>query len=458
MKLNKMHMHKSIIVENIISSVAFIFIFLFVFLFEQIKDIKIILNSVSSYLSLNIVLITIMLFFLMLLIVALFSYLMWRKTFIYIDDNFNLESGRIFKTHIKIKLNDIASIGTKKNLLQRILHTSQIKIELNAGGNDTINKKIVLSDENVKMIEDIIFNKEIKKEIIENNSLVSYTSEDIFRHLILDANFTSLIIGLIVLIPTLYYLTNESTLIVVLVLIIMGISFVWDFVKRYFDYHNFKLWGEEDKIKLSYGFFVNYKYEIPKEKISAIIISQSLQARLCHKYLLKIVNAGIGNEEGEKTILCLYSTKKEINKILKELLPDFILNDKKIKQPREALITYLINKVPLLFIVAIICMFLPKWLLVIDLFLIIWSFIQYKTKYLQIGETLVTSSSGFFQKESITIKYSKVTLMEIKDTLIGKLYNLKFIKLYMIGSLSSAVTVAGYFDTKTEKKILNNYH
>lgn len=457
MKINKMHMHKTIILENIISSLTLIFVFTFALFFEQITELENILNEVKEYMSITIILLFIVCFIIITLICFIVSYLIWRNTYIYIDDNFHLESGKIFKKHIKIHLNDIATISTKKNILERIFRTSHIKLELNAGGNDTINRKIVLLDSDVELIQNIVFNKENIEEK-EITSLVSYSPEQIFKHLFFSANFISLIIGIIFLIPALYYLIDESVFIITVVLIIMGITFIWDSAKKYFDYHNFKLWHEDDKIKISYGLFVNYKYEIPKNKINAVIISQSLQARLCDKYVIKIVNAGVGNEEGEKTILCLYSEKKEIDRILKEILPDFINKERKVKQPSNSLITYLINKVPLMFIVAIICMFLPKWLLIIDLLFVIWSIIQYKTKTLEIGDNLITSTSGFFEKESVTIKYSKITLIEIKDTLIGKLYNLKYIKFNMIGSLYPEVVVAGYFNQKTENKILNNYY
>jgi len=457
MKLDKIHMHKSIILENVISSLAFILVLVLAFSFEQVAQEPNVWDAIKEYMSINTVLMALLLLVVLILAVAFISFLIWRKTFIYIDDSFHFESGRIFKKHIKVHLNDIATISTKKNILERIFHTSHIKLELNAGGNDTINRKIVLSDSDVELIQNIVFHKENIEEK-EITSLVSYSPEQIFKHLFFSANFTSLIIGIIFLIPALYYLIDESVFIITVVLIIMGITFIWDSAKKYFDYHNFKLWHEDDKIKVSYGLFVNYKYEIPKNKINAVIVSQSLQARLCDKYVIKIVNAGVGNEEGEKTILCLYSDKKEIDRILKEILPDFINKERKVKQPNNSLITYLINKVPLMFIVAIVCMFLPKWLLIIDLLFVIWSIIQYKTRTLEIGDNLITSTSGFFEKESVTIKYSKITLIEIKDTLIGKLYNLKYIKFNMIGSLYPEVVVAGYFNQKTENKILNNYY
>jgi len=256
--------------------------------------------------------------------------------------------------------------------------------------------------------------------------------------------------------PFLFF--NFKSLIVIVVFFFAAIvPIVWSIIKRYFDYHNFKLWFEDNKIKVSYGLFVNYKYEIPKNKINAVVISQTLQARLCNKYIISLINAGVGNEEGEQAIICLYSDKKQIDFLMKELLPDFINDNRVTLQANKSLGTYLINKVPLMFVMAIICMWFSKWLLLVNLLFIIWAFIQYKTKNIKIGDELITVTNGFFVRNSSTIKYKKVTKIDFVDTIIGKLYNIKYLRINTVGAMQTATFNAGYYSVKNENKIVKLY-
>ena len=460
MLMNKTHMHPSIIVESVFTWFWASIVLVFATIIKEIDEANNLMALAKDFLSFKIVLLIIIGVLLFLLIIAFISYLIWRRTYIYIDDNFNYVSGRLFKKHIKINLNDIATIIVRKNLIERLFHTSRIKLELNAGGDDTIARKMVFKDEVVDQIKSLVFKKEeIKPEEIE--SLVHYNSADITKHLLLSTNILSMIIIILFLGFTFYFATydfNFKSLIVIVVFFFAAIvPIVWSIIKRYFDYHNFKLWFEDNKIKVSYGLFVNYKYEIPKNKINAVVISQTLQARLCNKYVISLINAGVGNEEGEQAIICLYSDKKQIDFLMKELLPDFINDNKVTLQANKSLGTYLINKVPLMFVMAIICMWFSKWLLLVNLLFIIWAFIQYKTKNIKIGDELITVTNGFFVRNSSTIKYKKVTKIDFVDTIIGKLYNIKYLRINTVGAMQTATFNAGYYSVKNENKIVKLY-
>lgn len=460
MLMNKTHMHPSIIVESVFTWFWASIVLVFATIIKEIDEANNLMALAKDFLSFKIVLLIIIGVLLFLLIIAFISYLIWRRTYIYIDDNFNYVSGRLFKKHIKINLNDIATIIVRKNLIERLFHTSRIKLELNAGGDDTIARKMVFKDEVVDQIKSLVFKKEeIKPEEIE--SLVHYNSADITKHLLLSTNILSMIIIILFLGFTFYFATydfNFKSLIVIVVFFFAAIvPIVWSIIKRYFDYHNFKLWFEDNKIKVSYGLFVNYKYEIPKNKINAVVISQTLQARLCNKYIISLINAGVGNEEGEQAIICLYSDKKQIDFLMKELLPDFINDNRVTLQANKSLGTYLINKVPLMFVMAIICMWFSKWLLLVNLLFIIWAFIQYKTKNIKIGDELITVTNGFFVRNSSTIKYKKVTKIDFIDTIIGKLYNIKYLRINTVGAMQTATFNAGYYSVKNENKIVKLY-
>ena len=81
------------------------------------------------------------------------------------------------------------------------------------------------------------------------------------------------------------------------------------------------------------------EYTIPVDKIQALVIRQSLVARIFHRYKAEIINIGMGDEEEEKnSFLVLYGTEKQLKEQISLLLPEFLdtVEQKVDRMPKSA--------------------------------------------------------------------------------------------------------------------------
>ena len=52
----------------------------------------------------------------------------------------------------------------------------------------------------------------------------------------------------------------------------------------------------DDKLYIKYGIIKQVDYYIPVERINSLIIKQTFIARVFHKYMVEIINIGMGDE------------------------------------------------------------------------------------------------------------------------------------------------------------------
>ena len=101
-------------------------------------------------------------------------------------------------------------------------------------------------------------------------------------------------------------------------------SALWDTVKDFIQYYDFRARREKDKIYIRYGFFKKVGYTIPVDKIQALKIHQTWFARIAGRYMVEVVNVGMNDEAGQKAFLVLYSKKEQLKETLHTLLPEFV--------------------------------------------------------------------------------------------------------------------------------------
>ena len=106
--------------------------------------------------------------------------------------------------------------------------------------------------------------------------------------------------------------------------VLIVVSALWDTVKDFVRYYDFRAKRRGDKIYIRYGFFKKVEYTVPVNKIQALKLRQSFVARLGKRYMAEIVNVGMGDDSEEKnSFLILYSTEAKLKEKLAVLLPSF---------------------------------------------------------------------------------------------------------------------------------------
>ena len=105
---------------------------------------------------------------------------------------------------------------------------------------------------------------------------------------------------------------------------LIALSSLWDTVKDFVRYYDFRAKRRDDKIHIQYGFFKKVEYTIPVDKIQALKIRQSMVARIGRRYMAEIINVGMGDDQEEKnSFLILYCAEDELRRQLRLLLPEY---------------------------------------------------------------------------------------------------------------------------------------
>ena len=460
----KTRMHPSIILENIISSIWIIIAAGLYLLFNMFDDIDSKALGELAELATSVpfmgILIGIGVFIILLIIFTIYFFFRWYNTFVYLnEDSFNIESGRLFKKHTTMHLKDIAAVNIKQNILEKLLNTSNMKIVLNTNDENNFKGKLLFKTEKAKEIRNQILKKDQKEETFE--SLIDFQLADIVKHIFFSTNVLSLMVLLAVYVPIIYMFVidfnTKNLIMAIIITVIFVFSIVWAIGKTFLNYYNFKLNREGDTIKITHGLLTTYKYELPIKKINAVMIKRTLQARIFGYYLVEVVNAGMNENEQEKTIITLYIKQNKLNFIFNKIIPEYQANLGLIKQPKKSLITYSISKI-IWVILAIALIPITSYLsllLIPFLVLIVWY--QYKTKKIGINDDFLIFESGFFENSVAIIKLTKIELVSFQKGVFAHLTKLWSVTINIVGNLTNNSFRSGYFNKEVMKQIENVY-
>lgn len=486
MNNNKFRNHISIVIENIGGSFIFIMTLLFGNLINNIKDIDI--SNINYKAHLNEILISFLVLFIICIIFIAYQVIIWYKTFICIDNNsIVIEKNTMNKKKNVIGINNISNVNTEQNLFEMIIGTCKVKLDTNTLSTaDKTDLKIVLKKDKAEEFSNYILsliNKDnIKKEeaidINKDRYDIIASNKDLIKNGLYSINLISIIILIVSFIITVNTSINnlinkdigKSILDIILNSIIsfgVFVSAFWGLLKGFIKYYNFSIKRRDDKLYLRYGLLKKVKYTIPVDKINGIKINQTLIARLKKRYIVEIINIGIGDEKGEpQSTILLYSDKEKIKKDLELILPEFSrcidLNIE--KQPKKV---WYVWSFPFIVYLSVACLYLIfihdfiNEILLISLFivlaiillLILSAFLNYKTDGIIVDDEYLGVSKGFFGRSFIFIKYYKVQYIDFIQNPIAHHLNIQKGKISILASTLNRFHTLPYFDIKYSDNI-----
>lgn len=494
MNKKKFRNHISIIIENIGGSFILIITLLFGNLINNINDLKEISN-INYEAHLKEILISFLVLFVICTIFIIYQIIIWYKTFIYIDNNsIVIEKNTINKKKNIIGINNISNVNTEQNLFEMIIGTCKVKLDTNSLS--TANKtdlKIIFkkdkAEEFSKYILSLINKDNIEKEeeieVKEDNYDIVALKSDIFKNGLYSINLISVIILIVSFIIIVYTTINnlknnyigQSVLNIILNSIIslsVFMSVFWSLLKGFIKYYDFSIKRKEDKLYLKYGLLKKVKYTIPVDKINGIKINQTLIARLKKRYIVEIINIGLGDEKGEaQSTILLYSKKEKIKENLEKILPEFsdCINFNVKKQPKKV---WFVWSFPFIIYTSVLCLYLifihdfineillmSLFIVVAILLLIILSaFLNYKTYGIAINDEFLGISKGFFGKSLTFIKYYNIQYIDFIQNPIARYFNIQKGKVSILASTLNRFHSLPYFDIKysdeIKEKLLKN--
>ena len=360
---SKRRNHLSIVIEKSFGG----FIALFLILVTQREDIIRIIKELQlrSMWYMVLVIFGVLLIF---GVVFLRNFLVWRKTYIWVENNtIIVERNTFFHKKNMYQMNHISNIDLDQDMFQQAIGTCTIKIDTNSSM--TANKtdiKIVFSMADAEAFKAYILGEETssiqEKEnedefavveteneespsAIQAKPLVRFTKFETLRNAMVNIHPMSIlvILGLIgaVLFIALEGRGNgqfgESWKRImggaVATLLAIGRTLYNNF-KRVTDTYDFQVNRDKNRIFIEQGLYNRSRKTIPIEKINAITVKQPFFARVFGVYQVELVNVGMGNDEEENSYLLLACKRDRLKEYMDDLLPEYKdLVEQELKRP-----------------------------------------------------------------------------------------------------------------------------
>lgn len=295
----------------------------------------------------------------------------WLTTTYKIDEvAFYLREGFFTKHKRTIPFSKIQNVSRHTTLLHKLLGKTSLKFETGMSGEGgTIKFEVVTKDE-ADHLEDWV-EKSSRKESVHEEEMVEEAIEEKKLHFaaskkdILKASMTSL--SFLLLIPalaSLYFMINDFinvekeaegviqfilgawwlTTIVVVFLIVA--STLFGMIKTYIKYGNYRIHSDDERIYISRGVLDEVSFSISKEKVQAIEITQTLTKRILRIAEVKLTSAGQtggGDSAMETSSLFPFLPQKDAFRLISEILPDYEVEERMNKLPKNALFARLLK-------------------------------------------------------------------------------------------------------------------
>ena len=374
----------------------------------------------------------------------------WSKTWISIQDQaIVIEKRTVNGSEHVIGIKNISNINLEQNLFEMLMGTCKVKMD--TGSLSTANSTdvtIVLKKAKAEAFKDKVESllrgedaAAAPREVQEETYDFRAGSGDIIRHGVCSMSVLSIL------------------------------SAVWDIVKDFVRYLDFRVKRQRDRICIRYGVLKKVEYTIPVDMIQALKFRQTLIARLLGKYMVEIVNVGMGDDKAEKnSFLILYSSEKEVYERLRVILPEFaaIAARQVQRQPRSAWAAWLCP----LFLYegcvaaagALALLWMPDYIpaAYMQLYhvaaaagLILLAAagpavlaLRYLTSGLVMSDGFVKAVSGCFGRRVVAVRYANVQYVTLEQNFIARACGICKGTLHLLAGAENMAHGLPYFDAR----------
>ena len=380
---NKFRNHPSLMLEQL----GVFGVIIITFLISSLDDLDEILGDIKNSDSTTLLIIILVILAVILFRLAV-NTIVWYKTWITVDEtSITITKNTIFRSVNTIGLRNISNINIERNLLERILGTSTVKIDTESRSTaDTTDVTILLRKDKAEALRErllagataakhtqtIAANEQLDGTAgaaasVPNNSQtsdptsvpdngqvtsanaapnsrqvlseVAYNTKQVLTHCVYSASIISLLVCLAALIAIIALFLKMvvfgdhsiGSLIQMIPTALGGIVVIGSFVYAalrsligdFFRYYSFRIKRMPDHLHMEFGLFKRTSYEIPIKRISSIIVQRPVFSRISKRCFVDIINIGMGDEKEENTRLLLSIPEKHLPELLHRLLPEF---------------------------------------------------------------------------------------------------------------------------------------
>lgn len=485
MEQNRFRCHASVILENLGGMFWFIVLMLISSL-DEYSDI--ILSLLAGDVTIFQALISMGVFFAFILIVLLYNWIVWSKTYISIDDEAIVVERNLLNRKVNtIGMKNISNINMEQNIFERIVGTYKIKLDTNSSttANET-DVKIVLSKEKALWFKKQVMlrMKEDTKEPVQTalEYDVEYTPKDIVMHCLYTASPIAVLfcVGVFAGCYISFRIINDNvSLMSAMINLLGGIfatvivvgSIFQSLVKDFFVYYGFKARRQDNKIYLTHGLLKKRQYTIAVDKINGVKMVSPVVSRIFGRQYVQVICVGVGDEKNENSMLLLSEKTSDMEKKLALLLPEFVIQQPGLLSRHKnsmwkevismIIVILLFGTVSVLFgginILGIPNMFWRILIFAVCVIIILYiftgTFLQYKTSKIGLEDHNLLIVNGSFSKVSIWIPYSKIQKLDYTQGPLARHFGYAGGVVYILAATFDSIHTTSFFSQEVFEEI-----
>lgn len=465
--------HFSVVLEGVGAGFIAIIVILFS---NMISDIGELMNDLShADISIIPVLIGLGVIILLAALVIGWQIRIWSKTWIVVEENsISIERNTIISKKNTMGIKNISNVNTEQNLFEMIMGTSKVKINTNSlSTSDSTDMKIILKKSEAEKLKTFLLKRmeelngetldaEIQqdKQSVDNETEgakiqklcekeeekeVKTSTKDIILNSIYSMNFGMILMSIgsvCIFIAMLIGIvsagfeedsvleTLSGAILIIFVIIIAVAAIVWNLLRTYFKMCGFTVKRNKNKIYMKYGLFKQVDFSIPVDMVNAVVIHQTMIARIFRKYSAEMVNVGMGDEGENDAYFCLYGSKKKLKETIDTILPEFsdAVNLQIEKQPKAVWLHYIKNFLVFLIIFSVIgfmCVSIdvPQNIVIavvaiLMVLVVINHIMTFVTEGMRVSNNYLTVRNGAFGSTYTIMKFDKIQYITIRKNFV----------------------------------------
>ena len=199
---------------------------------------------------------------------------------------------------------------------------------------------------------------------------------------------------------------------------------------------------------------------------NAIRFKSPLLARLLGKSSIEAEVVGLVSEGGERSrpVICLLKDDATQQRVLRDLVPEFVYERRPIKQPESARYMLMIRAAVVSLVVLVLSAYgyravgalagtpggvlqymLPLAVALVVLATLYAAHVAYRITEFDAGKDLFTFVNGAVDRETTVMNYDRVQMVWITQGPIARIFALSRASVYMLSSMGSSSVTSGYF-------------
>ncbi|MDR0887813.1 MAG: PH domain-containing protein [Candidatus Methanoplasma sp.] len=408
---------------------------------------------------------------------APFFVLFWARTTIeFEEDGAVVESNILFKKKKTIPYSKVASVNLVRNIYNRIFGTSTLQININSSVNVLKPEASFVFDmETAERLRWEITSKlsvEKQVEVSTEEPDISFTLKDAVEYGIFGAPTSRLIVAILLLGYTVFSILFLNSGGILLALLLLVVGEVLPIIMNSLKYSDFKVYRSENQIHLQHGALQKYNTRFDVSKINAVRIRRPLFARLAGKACLEVEVIGINAVEKETIpLLCLLVREQELDRIITKLIPEFVVDISKDKQPKSARSPLLVKATAYSVIILAIMAYPIYWFNRPDsaieglgdaeftavgylvsaatIAAVVWMFycahVRLRVSEFGKGTDMFVIVNGVIDRETVIIQYDRVQIVSVAAGPMPRRLGLARATVSLLSSLGAREIKTGYF-------------